>query len=151
LVEFDATWWLQGGGAVICAILATGQQQEFVFILIATVLGLIFLSSLTGLKPITRDLGAGVAEEVLGSVQKRERSILDGIPSLMNLVPATDLARTVPSVADRSNKLHPALWRSEYSASDNLRMLNAQGPRWPLKPQNSPQSRILGHLRTKLG
>jgi hypothetical protein len=91
--------WLQGGGAIICAILSSGHKQKFVFILIAAVLGLIFLRSLRSLSLITRDLSAGAAEEILGSVQKREGSILEASHSLINLVPAiglaADLARTV--------------------------------------------------------
>ena len=91
--------WLQGGGAIICAMIASGQKQKFGLILIAAVLGLIFLRSLRSLKLISRDLSAGAAEEILGSVQKREGSVLDAIPSLLYLVPAVglaaDLARTV--------------------------------------------------------
>jgi hypothetical protein len=69
--------------------------------LTAAILGLIFLRSLRSLKLITCDLNAGAAEELLGSVQKREGSILESNHSLTSLVPAiglaADLARTVLS------------------------------------------------------
>jgi hypothetical protein len=91
--------WLQGGGAFICAILASGYKQTSVFIFFAAVLVLIFLRSLRSLKLITRDLRAGAAEEILGSVQKREGSILESSHSLISLLPAiglaADLARTI--------------------------------------------------------
>jgi hypothetical protein len=101
--------WLQGGGAILCAILASGQKQKFVLILIAAVLGLIFLRSLRSLKLITRDLSAGAVEEILGSVQKREGSVLASSHSLIDFVPAiglaADLAQTVLSpVALREGK-----------------------------------------------
>jgi hypothetical protein len=92
--------WLQGGGAILCAILASGHKQISVFILIAAVLGLIFLGSVRSLKLITRDLSTGAAEEILGSVQKREGSVLDAIPAIPVLFGpviglAADLARTL--------------------------------------------------------
>jgi hypothetical protein len=98
--------WLQGGGAVLCAILASGQKQKFVLILVAAVLGLIFLRSLRSLKLITRDLSAGAAEEILGSVQKREGSVLASSHSLISLVPAIGLAADLAQTVLRPVALH---------------------------------------------
>jgi hypothetical protein len=74
-------------------------QTEICFYLNRSSFGTDFLSSLRSLRLITRDLSAGAAEEILGSVQKREGSVLDASSSLINLVPAiglaADLARTV--------------------------------------------------------
>ncbi len=78
---------LEGGVAIILAILASGHKPKL-FILIAAVLALISLISLRSLNLIAHDLSAGAAEEILGSVQKREGIILGAIPALLGPVNA---------------------------------------------------------------
>jgi hypothetical protein len=75
--------WVEGGATILWIFLALNYPKQVFFTAIAAVFGLACLSSLRSLHLLARDLSAGTAEEILGSVHKQERSFLEALPALL--------------------------------------------------------------------
>jgi hypothetical protein len=70
--------WIVGGGGVVCLALAAGSRLRWQFDLVLAGVVVLACWVLYGmLDLILGDLDEGIAEEIIGSVQKRERGIID--------------------------------------------------------------------------
>lgn len=69
--------WLEGVEAIVCAGLAFRSEPRWVFASLAAIGALLWWATSKCLLVINRDLENGIAEDIIGSIQKDEKGILD--------------------------------------------------------------------------
>jgi len=78
--------WFEGGGVVVCVALAVRTNPTWLFIFLAALFGITSWISSRNLERINGDLNNGIAEEIVGSVQKQEKGVFDVAASMFGPV-----------------------------------------------------------------
>jgi hypothetical protein len=84
--------WFEGGGVVVCVALALRTDLRWQFIFLTALLAVACWISSRNLERINGDLKNGIAEEIVGSVQKQEKGLLDIITAMFGPVGLLTLA-----------------------------------------------------------
>jgi hypothetical protein len=156
--------WIQGGCAALCAALAI-VSGGIIFIAGAVVMSLVCLKSRRDLDLISRDLSAGLVEEITGSMRKAETGALAySLAYVFGPVPAliAGLARFLRyGVRARGNRPRPAsvgaqLLLVRSNSTEVIRVFPGLYPDVPdgtlLKAVVLPDSRVALRVgRTSLG